>query len=397
MGERIVEGIWDCPYCGTTAIGGLTKHCPNCGHPQDKDTTFRLGEKKRYLSDTERTSVGTDPDWACDYCDSLNNAHFIYCKNCGQPREKENRDYFQLRQKEQEKQRQTERQKETGGEDPPVTEKAPCENDTGENLLQEDPLEHPGVKKDTGSSHGASRLWEIVKYHKHKLLTSLLAILAVALFISGMTALFSPKQYNGTVSNKAWTREIKVEQYKTLRESGWSLPVDARLAYTKTEIRSYVQVLDHYEKRFRNVPYQVLDGYDTSYTNNGNGTFTEHQSPRYRTEYRTEYYEEPVYRTEPVYDTRYYYDVDRWVYDHSIKTTGTVDTPFWGEVSLTENERESGRTQHYRIYVDVIRKDKKKTYTYDCNQSEWSGYGLHSDVQITVKAGVVTEITAASA
>ena len=98
MGDKIVEGIWDCPYCDATSIGGLQKYCPNCGHPQDKDTKFRLGEKKRYLTDDEISKVGTDPDWACDYCDSLNNSKYKYCHNCGASREKDTKDYFDLHQ-----------------------------------------------------------------------------------------------------------------------------------------------------------------------------------------------------------------------------------------------------------------------------------------------------------
>lgn len=94
--DRIVEGVWDCPYCGANDIGGLTKHCPCCGHPQDKGTEFRLGKAKRYLTEEEADKVGTNPDWACDFCQSLNNSRYSYCSNCGAKREAENKDYFEL-------------------------------------------------------------------------------------------------------------------------------------------------------------------------------------------------------------------------------------------------------------------------------------------------------------
>ena len=48
MADKLIEGIWDCPYCDAKGIGGLRKYCPNCGHPQDKGTKFRVGEETRY-------------------------------------------------------------------------------------------------------------------------------------------------------------------------------------------------------------------------------------------------------------------------------------------------------------------------------------------------------------
>ena len=96
MTGKIVEGLWDCAYCGADKIGGLQKHCPQCGHPQSKNLKFYLGEQKRYLTDEELAARSTEPDWLCEYCNSLSNSKFIYCKNCGAPRTEENKDYFQM-------------------------------------------------------------------------------------------------------------------------------------------------------------------------------------------------------------------------------------------------------------------------------------------------------------
>ena len=113
MSERLVEGIWDCPYCEATAIGGLKKYCPNCGHPQDKGTKFRMGTEIRYLTEEETEKVGREPDWACEYCASLNNAKFKYCSNCGASRDRENKDYFQLRDEERKVKKRAEQSKPT--------------------------------------------------------------------------------------------------------------------------------------------------------------------------------------------------------------------------------------------------------------------------------------------
>lgn len=139
-------------------------------------------------------------------------------------------------------------------------------------------------------------------------------------------------------------RVISIEDYKTVEESGWSLPSNARLQNSNTEIRTYNKVFDHYETRTRQISEQVLDHYETRVTGTrdlGNGYFEEitTQVPIYRTEYRTETYQEPVYRNEPVYDTKYYYEIEKWVVTRSVKTSGNDKEATWGDVVLVGKER----------------------------------------------------------
>lgn len=342
MADKIIEGIWDCPYCDATAIGGLHKHCPCCGHPQDKGTKFRVGEEKRYLTDEERSKVGKGPDWACEYCDSLNNAQFKFCSSCGAPRDGENKDYFQLREEEKQKAEQEQRQ-----------------------------------------------TFEPKKPRKIRFVL-LAALLAVVLLGIGMC---SAKDYSGVISDKSWNRDVEVEEYTTVEESDWNIPQGGRLLHSETEIRSYRQVFDHYETRTREVPYQVEDGFDTTYTDNGDGTFTEHSTPKYRTEYRTEEYQEEIYRDEPVYDTKYYYEIDKWVPGRVVSTSGADDAPYWGELNLSDNEREGRKTEAYVLKISVEKK-KGKTVTYDYETSfdVWNGYKVGSKVDIVIKLGEIQEI-----
>lgn len=37
---KLVEGLWDCPFCDNKRIRAGQKTCPNCGHPQDENTKF---------------------------------------------------------------------------------------------------------------------------------------------------------------------------------------------------------------------------------------------------------------------------------------------------------------------------------------------------------------------
>lgn len=57
----------------------------------------------------------------------------------------------------------------------------------------------------------------------------------------------------------------------------------------------------------------------------GNGYFEEEtiSTPVYETYYETEEYQEPIYRDEPVYAMKYYYDIDRYVYERSVNTSGS--------------------------------------------------------------------------
>lgn len=378
MSERLVEGIWDCPYCEATAIGGLKKYCPNCGHPQDKGTKFRMGTEIRYLTGEETEKVGREPDWACEYCASLNNAKFKYCSNCGAPRDKENKDYFQLRDEERKVKKvvkQSEKVEET------VKEKV---EESVERQVEETVKPRLPINS------------KILKY----VLMVMAAIIAVSTSVMLLINLLTPREYYGTITDKTWERKINIEEYCTLSENDWTLPLDGRLQYTTEEIHHYEKVFDHYETKTKEVSEQVFDGYDVAYSDNGNGTFTEHSTPRYRTEYRTETYQEPVYRDEPVYRTMYYYEIDRWVHSRSVKTAGRSDDPYWGEPNLSNpgkteigSERESGRKEKYSMKISVAKKnDKIKVYKYSLPQSEWEQYSDGQEVTIVVKLGRVKEV-----
>ena len=49
---RIIEGVWDCVYCGATKIRGGLRECPQCGHPRDENVEFykTLAGKAHYVS-----------------------------------------------------------------------------------------------------------------------------------------------------------------------------------------------------------------------------------------------------------------------------------------------------------------------------------------------------------
>ncbi|MBR3557014.1 MAG: hypothetical protein IKN89_13995 [Oscillospiraceae bacterium] len=357
MAKKIVEGLWDCPYCGQKGIGGLVKSCPNCAHPQDADTKFYLGEKKEYLDEEKAKDYGKGADWTCAFCGSLNRHGNANCANCGAQREDSSGDYFENRRKEQ--------------------------------AAQAKPQPQPQPKK---------------KRKIAPLIIGILAILAIIFFVT------RPKDKATTVVDKTWERAIAVEALTPVQEQSWSQPPQsARNVSSRQAIRTYEKVLDHYEEEAYDVPYDVLDGYDTytEYEDNGDGTFTEveREEPRYRTEYRTEYRTVPVYRDEPVYDTLYEYEIDKWVPARTEKAGGScyeprsdliragdwsvVSEPYWPDTRLGGNERESTRGEEYILYFSDA---KGKSYSARVTEELWNKYSRDQSVELEVQGSRVLSI-----
>ncbi len=102
---KIIEGLWDCTFCGNKRIRAGQKTCPDCGHPQDENTKFYMPDEIKYVSEEEAEKISRNPDWQCSFCGSLNSDDLNVCKNCGATKEDSERNYFEMRQQEEEKKR----------------------------------------------------------------------------------------------------------------------------------------------------------------------------------------------------------------------------------------------------------------------------------------------------
>ena len=267
--------------------------------------------------------------WDCDYCGADRiSGEIKICPNCGKPRGKDitfymagesEANYFESK----EKDRELEKKREEARRE----------------------AEGANVSK---ASPGRSRL-----------------PLFIALFIAAglLIYLLMPKTKGLHVDGKSWERAVSVERYQEVQDSSWDLPDGAWNVTSREEIYTYNHVFDHYETRTREVSEQVLDGYDTEieYRDLGNGYYEEieHQVPRYRTEYHTETYEEPVYVDVPVFAKKYYYSIMKW-------------------------ERESGRSEKYWIQSG----DKQYRIKYDL----WQQVKTGSDIKATVNGGEIIEL-----
>ena len=372
---RLIEGLWDCPYCDTKGIRGRERVCPVCSKERGEHTKFYMGNPDDYVvPEAEAKKISKEPDWLCAYCDSYNVATAKKCFNCGHEKNEGDITYFEKHKQKEEREKEFQ-----------------SYNDFSQKKYSD------GLEKENRSSY-QNKLYDNHGYERNKYQSSKnqktkkksnffkfagigLAIFAVVWL---MCFLFIPKEAEMTITDIAWEYQLQIEEYRTVEESGWTLPSGGRLQYSQSEIHHYQDVLDHYETKTRTYTEQVLDHYETVVTGHrdlGNGYFEEitSQQPVYRTETKTETYQEPVYRSEPVFQTKYYYEIDKWMYDRTIKSSGHDKNTYYGEYILAEKEREGSRKQDY----EFTGKTEEDIYTFDVSKEEWDKYEV-GDV-ITVK------------
>ena len=365
---RLIEGLWDCPYCSAKGIGGSKRECPNCGKPRGEETRFYMPNEITYVSEEEAEKINRNPNWLCDFCGSLNSDSDKTCKSCGSTRTSENKDYFSMKNK---------------AED--------SDSDDDSDFLDENSLNNSEERKSFNFEDMAkteSFFDNVKEFFKDKWKFFLIGSLAIA-FVIGIIFLLIPKTKEVTITGFEWERSISIERYQTVDESGWNLPSGGRLKYTREEIYKYEDVLDHYETKSRTVTKQRISGYEEyviGHRDLGNGCFEEitGQRPVYETYTETEYYQEPVYKQVPIYKTKYYYEIDKWLYDRSLRSFGTDRQPYWESTdSLTSKERESGRTEKYYI-IGFDRNNNEKKEKISLPFDTWNKLNLDQTVMLKV-------------
>ena len=353
--ERLVYGYWDCSQCGSTGIRGDIRECPNCGKPRGSDTKFYMSENVEYVPAKAENTISRNPDWLCSYCNSLNSDTLNECKGCGASKSASEQNYFDLH-------------KQNSPDEEPSCDYTEKFNGKIENILQ----------------------WfdnKLQWFENNNIVKNIVYIAAAIAVIFFMIFLFKTHTKEMTVSGFEWTRSIDIQKFETFDESDWSLPSTARLKYSDTEFKEYEDVFDHYETRTRQVQKERLAGYETyvsGYRDLGNGMFEEitAQRPVYETYYETETYQEPIYRQEPVYATRYYYEIDRWIDERIIRTSGTNKKPVWGNTeTLTDKERVSDKHEKYQV---LLINDENETVTTDIDFNLWNSLSYGDTVTAKV-------------
>lgn len=363
MGARHVWGFWDCPYCDNKHIRGDNDCCPDCGHRRSADVKFYLD--KNNIFEVSQDKKSDKANWICSFCGNQNSDNELSCLSCGASKNSANGDYFNHQDNE-----------------PIINLSIPTPTSRSSSVTPAKPPASVCVGK-----HAAKMGISFRKVAKIAIpiLIAVAVIISIVAFVNWFN---TPLQKEITINGVSWSRSIDIEELRTYNESGWALPNDARLQYTKSEIRSYNKVIDHYETKTRRTSSQSLVGYHeevVGYEDLGNGQFKEktQRVPEYTTVYSTETYQEPVYRDEPVYDTKYYYEIDRWCISRSVDTSGFDKSPFWGDVTLRNKERKA--SSHESYYISGIVDEKLQKYK--LGYGDWQKYNIGDMLQLTVRRG----------
>ena len=353
--SKLVMGYWDCPYCGSKGVRGDVVNCPSCGRARGEVQFYMKdhaeGETREeneradveYLDEEQAKYVSRNPDWYCSFCNSLNSDNAQFCGNCGASREDSESNYFQMLEKKKERE-------------------------------AEEAAARPQVSQ---APQRSSR-------------KPLMVILAILLVIVGLFVWLNGNKTAGDLKVTAlnWVRNISIEENRMYSESGWSLPAGAEQTDARNEFHHFDQVFDHYENVEVQRSRRVVDHYETYYTysDNGNGTFTEvpHERPVYTTEYYTETVQQPVYVQVPRYQTKYYYNIWRWSPSRDVTASGDDHHAAWPEYTLAENEREGQRSEAYRFTVENTKK-AGETATYRLAESNWMNVNVGDQIFITAK------------
>ncbi len=372
---KLLEGFWDCKYCGNKRIRGSIRECPNCGKARDNSTKFYLdSSEKHYVSEEKAAKINKNPDWVCIYCEQLNSDNDDVCISCGAPRTSENMNYFENQKRNEEKSKKN-IQSQTF-------------KDSSSSSLSHRNIDTKNSLSNSKDSINSKKTRTFQK--KTNFLKYLIFILVIAIGILGAVSLFKPKEHKLTISELSWERCIDVERYQTVKENDWILPSGGRLLYTRREYSHSEQILDHYETRTRSVAKERISGYETYVSGTrdlGNGYFEEitNERPIYETYYENESYEEPIYRTEPVYRTKYYYEIDKWLYECSVETSGTNDFPYWGETNLNSDEREASKSETYTVNGIDTKNEKELSFTLPLE--DWSALEIGQTLKVKISFG----------
>jgi hypothetical protein len=340
------EARWDCQYCGAKGNLGRHKSCPNCGRSRPAGTKFYLTDEDAVVKEEALLAeAAKGPDWVCAFCGTSNSIERDTCRACGAPREADSHQQVV---------------KDYGVGEAPTT---------GDMTVEEP----------------ARARKEAAPGNRNKIIIGLLAVAAFFVLCIGLVAaffIFGGREEGATVSGFEWERSVAVEAFQTVEEEDWSVPEGGRIKSQRQEIQSYVDVLDHYETRQREVQEQVQVGtedYVCGQRDLGNGFFEDVmcQRPIYETQSRTETYEEPIYRQEPVFAVLYTYDIDKWTVVRTEEASGQDHSPMWPRSDLGPDEREGERTERYVVYfID----ENGEIYPWEIALNQWETYEMGQEV-----------------
>ena len=392
MADR--EGLWDCPSCGHAGIPGFDLVCPNCGKSR--------GEVKFYLPDNARVLTSPDEiarahagaDWVCRHCDAAVPATKTICPQCGAERgTSPSRPVIHYE------------PGETPRDSDDAAGKVDLEPATQDvlidwhrddiNFAEADVPEIPVPRKRKNDdppkwkNDWGKRPNRNFPLSGQQVTWILGILLVIALIAGGLYMFLHTKEVQTTVDHFEWMWTISIDEYRTMREEGWDIPVGGRYVSQREKVHHTEQYACGTEMETET--YACGSHEESCGTSdNGNGSFSD--CTRNVTDYCEREVSVTKYCDRDVYQTWYTYDIDRWVYSRSVPTSGTQrddPAPYWGEFSLNcanqtllGCERENHRSQTYLVF---FKDEEGKIKKYEENsQDDWNQYQFGTNYTLRV-------------
>lgn len=336
-GAGTYQMLWDCRFCGTQKLLGIThRHCPNCGAAQDPAWRYFPAEEDMVAVE-DHQYVGADK--ICPACQQPNSAASTFCSECGANLA-------------------TGETVQTQGERAIGTGSAGA--DTRRDVVKDQFV----AEMDRVGAAEASRP-VFLGLRKNQLWIAA-GIVALVLIVAGIVYAVSYRSSaTGEVVRLTWERTVSIEDFQPRAGSGWrdSLPGDAYSLSCTERQRGTRKVPDGSHEECRDVDL-------------GDGAF--------RRECRTV----TDYRDEPVYDTWCSYRVDRWDYARQVASQGEGKSPppVWPSYQLAQGigrygeERAAGQAESYTVH---FRESDGDTHTCTFReQAEWDRYDVGTPVTL---------------
>lgn len=261
----------------------------------------------------------------CSYCATQNKAKASYCSNCGNDRSKvEDKDLNTFEYDSKDIPRAGARGFDRPGQAPP-----------------------PSPPK-------RNKLWS--------------RLLLIAGVIGAIVLLYGiNRSIEVPIVDMSWERQIGLEEYKEVREEGWSTPAGATKIESFKAVHHYDQVLERYETRTRTVRKQVgTERVACGEKDLGNGYFETKYCDEPIYENVEETYEEPIYRQVPIYQTKYRYNIFKWTEAQAMVAAAHDNEPHWPTLDprIRNNPsrfREGARREAYQVIIEQPN-GKRKSY-----------------------------------
>ncbi len=340
QGERHGAGtyqmLWDCKFCGTEKLLGVThRHCPNCGAAQDPTRRYFPAEEDM-IALADHVYVGADR--LCPACSQPNSAASKFCSECGADL--------------------------SGGAEVAVQQTRMLGTGRAASDTRHDVVKAAFDAEMARIEDEAPEPAFLGLRRTYWLIAAGLALLA--LVIAGVVyAVTYRAETRAEVTGMAWERTIAVEVFGPVEGQNWreNVPGDA-----------YGVTCDRRQRGTEKE--QVGTREECQDVAQGDGTF------------RRECRNVPVYEDRPVYDRWCTYRVDRWEFSRSVKARGDGrdPSPAWPEAVLATGSGRYGAERvgsRHETYSVTLRGANGKHHTCDVNSLEdWLRYDVGTPVEL---------------